>query len=98
MAIIYPLNISAYVDENNLQIVTNFESVLFNNQVKELKNDGHFCTFRNFMLTSLLQNNEYIKGLAVEVNMITVTLLRAADVLSISLDSERMGIKGQVTA
>ena len=73
--IIYPPNISAFVDENNRQIVTNFTSVLFNTQVKALKHDGHFCTFRADILTSLLQHNKSLKIVAREANMITVPLL-----------------------
>ena len=46
-AMMYPPDISVFVDENNCQIVTNFESVLFNTQVKAFKHDSHLCTFRN---------------------------------------------------
>ena len=53
-ALIYPPNTSAFVDDNNRQIVTKFASVLFNTQVKALKHDGHHCTFINVMLASLL--------------------------------------------
>ena len=63
-AMIYPPNILYFVDKNKGQIVTKFAIVLFNTQVKSLKHDGHLCTFRNFMLTFLLHNNEYLKDLA----------------------------------
>ena len=59
--------------------MTNFECVLFNIQVKALKNYGQFCTFRTGMIASLLQNNKALKILAGEANMITVPLLYAAD-------------------
>ena len=81
---IYPPKISAFVDKNNIQIVTNFASVLFKTQVKSLKHDGHLCTFINVIPASLLQHNKALKGLAVEANMITVALFQAADVLYIS--------------
>ena len=77
--IIYPPNISAFVDKNNRQTVTNFTSVLFNTQVKALKHDGHIYTFRNVMISFLLQHKEILKGLAVEANMITVALLQVVD-------------------
>ena len=64
-----------------------FASLLFNTQLKSLKNDGHLCTYRKFMLASLLHHNKYLKGLSGEANMITVVLLQAADVLSISSDN-----------
>ena len=48
--VMYPPNISAFVDKNNRQIVTNFASVLFNKKVKALKHDGHIFKFRNFMI------------------------------------------------
>ena len=86
-AMIYSPNISAFVDENNRQIVKNFASVLFNTQVKALKDDGHLSTFRNFMLDSLLHNKEAPEGLSGEANKITVALLQAADVLGISSDN-----------
>ena len=75
MAMIYTLNICTFVDKKNFQIVTKFASVPFNNQVKALKHDGHICTFINFMLALILQNNEAIKGLSGEAKMITVALL-----------------------
>ena len=56
-AMIYPPSISEFVDENNRKIVTNFSSVIFNTQVKALRNDGHIFTFVNVMLASLLHNN-----------------------------------------
>ena len=52
--VIYSPNISAFVDDNNRQIVTKLSSVLFNTIVKELKHDVHIFTFRNVMLASLL--------------------------------------------
>ena len=39
------------------------------------------------MLASLLHHNKSLKGLWGEANMITVVLLQAADVLSISSDN-----------
>ena len=86
-AMIYPPNVSAFVDGKNRQIVTNFASVLFNTQVKALKHDGNICTFINFILASLLHHNEALKGLSGEANMITVAFLQAAYVLSISSDT-----------
>ena len=87
MEVIYPPNISAFVDDNNLQIVMKFASVLFNTQVKAIKHDGHLCTFKNVTLASLLQNNESLKGIPGEANMITVSLIQAADVLFIIPDT-----------
>ena len=84
---IYPPNISAFFDEHNHQIVTNFSSVPFNTQVKAVKHDGHICTFGNVILDSLLQHNKALKVLTGEANMITVALLQAADVLGISSDT-----------
>ena len=81
---IYPHSISAFVDNNNRQIVTNFASVTFNTQVKELKHDGNLCTFRNVLLSLLLQNKESLKGLSVEANMVTVVLLQCEYILFIS--------------
>ena len=83
-AIIYPPNITSYVGKNNRHIVTNFASVIFNTQVKAFKHDVHLCTFRNFMLASKLQNDEALKGIEVEANMITVALLQYEDVSFIS--------------
>ena len=54
MEMIYPPSISAFVDENNRQIVTKFVSVLFNTKVKALMHDVHLSTFRNVMYASLL--------------------------------------------
>ena len=73
--IIYPPNISAFVDENNRQIVTNFSSVLLNTQVKSLKHYGHIFTFRTVILDLLLQHTESLEIIAVGANMITVALL-----------------------
>ena len=76
---IHPPNISAFVDENNREIVTDFESVLFNTQVKVLKHYVHICTFRNVILALLLHHNKDLKGISGEANMIIVELLQAAD-------------------
>ena len=84
---IYTPSISAFVKNNNRQIVTNFSSVLFNTQVKAVKYDGHICTFGNVILASLLQHNKALKVLTGEANMINVALLQAADVLGISSDT-----------
>ena len=67
---IYPPNISYFVDYNNRQILTNVSSVLFNTLVKELKNVGHICTFRTVILDLLLQHTESIKIIAGETNII----------------------------
>ena len=83
-SMIYTPNISPFVDKNNLQIVTKFASILFNTQVKALKHDDHLSTLRNITFALLMQNNEYLKGLAGEANMITIAFLQAADVLYIS--------------
>ena len=72
---IYPPNISAFVDENSRQIVKDFVIVLFNTQVKALKNDSHICTSRTGMLALLLQHNKALKIIAVEKNMITFPLI-----------------------
>ena len=74
MEMLYPPNISAFADYNNRQLVMNFASVLFTTQVKALKHDRHFFTFRNFMLESLLQHNKALKFISGEANMITVAL------------------------
>ena len=74
-AMIYPLNISAFVDENSRQIVKEFVIVLFNTQVKALKHDGNICTFITGMLASLLQHKKSLKIIAGEANMITVPLI-----------------------
>ena len=50
--VMYPPNISAFVDKNNRQIVTNFASVLFNKKVKALKHDEHIFTLRTNILAS----------------------------------------------
>ena len=73
--IIYPPNTSAFVDEKNRQIVTNFSSVLFNTKVKLIKHDSHLCTFRTVVLDSLLQHTESLEIISVEANMITIALL-----------------------
>ena len=77
--IIYPPKISALFDENNRQIVTNFASVIFNTQVKVLRNDDNLFTFINVILASLLQHKKSFKGVALLENRITVILLHAAD-------------------
>ena len=56
--IIYDLNISAFVEDNNRQIVMNFPREPFNTKLKALKNYGHIFTFRTAILDELLQNNE----------------------------------------
>ena len=77
-------NISAFVDDTNYQIYTNFESVLFNTKVKALRHDGHLLPFINVMLDSLIQHNEYHKYISGEARTITVVLLQDAYVFSIS--------------
>ena len=79
ISIRYPPKISALFDENNRQIVTNFASVIFNTQVKVLRNDDNLFTFINVILASLLQHKESFKGVALLENRITVILLHAAD-------------------
>ena len=74
-AMVYPPNISAFVDKNSRQIVKDFVILLFNTQVKALKHDGHICTFINVMLASLLQHNNDLKIISGEANIITVALL-----------------------
>ena len=74
-AMIYPPNISVFVDKNSRQIVKDFVIVLFNTQVKALNNNSHIFTFRTGMLASLLQHNKSLKIIAVEKNMITVPLI-----------------------
>ena len=72
---IYPLNISAFVDDNNKQLATNFASVLFNTQVKALTHGVHLCTFRYSILALLLWHSKDLKIISGEANMITVPLL-----------------------
>ena len=72
---IYPPNISVFVDDNKSQIVTNFASVIFNNQVKALKYDYHIYTFITVVLASIFQHNEALKVIIIEANIITDTLL-----------------------
>ena len=72
---IYPPNISAFGDYNNRQIVTNLSSVLFNNQVKALKHDGHLCKLRTVIIDLLRQHKEVLKIILGEANMITGVLL-----------------------
>ena len=72
---IYTPNISAFDDENNRQIVTNFARVIFNTQVNVLKHYGRICTFIAGILAFLLHHNKSLKLIAGEENMITVPLL-----------------------
>ena len=81
---IYPPNISAFFDDNNPQILNKFASVLFITQVKALRNDVHLFPFRNIRLASLLQHNKDVKDISGESSMITVVLLQAAYIFSIS--------------
>ena len=53
-AIIYSLIVSSLDDDKNLQIVTNFASIIFNTQVKSLRHDYHIYSFRNVIIASLL--------------------------------------------
>ena len=78
---LYPTSVSAFVYKKNHQIATKYSSILFNNQVKALRHDVHICTFRKFMLASLMNNNEDMKLLEGEANMMKVTLLKSADFL-----------------
>ena len=73
--IIYPPKISAFVDEKNRQILTNFSSVLFNTKVESLKHDGHLCTFKTVVLDLLMHHAESLEIIAGEANMITVALI-----------------------
>ena len=59
--------------------MTKFLSVLFKTQVKALKYYGYLCAFINSVLGSLLQNNEALKGISVDSNMITVAFLQDAE-------------------
>ena len=52
--IIFSPKKSAFVDENNHQIVTKFASLLLNNQAKALRYDDHICIFISVMLYYLL--------------------------------------------
>ena len=72
---IYPPGISDFVDEKPLQILENFASVIFNTQMKALKIDGHLCTFRTGILSSLMSHNKSITIIAGEANTTTVLLL-----------------------
>ena len=83
---IYPYRIFAFVDKN-CQILTYFSSVLFNTQVKELKNGGHLYTLRNFMLFSIINNNEALKGVTREAEIITVALIQAENKFCIIPDT-----------
>ena len=56
MVMIYPPNISAHLNYNNLLIVTNLARLLFNTQVKALRHDFHFSIFINIMFSTLLLN------------------------------------------
>ena len=75
MTMMYPPNISDFVDKNNLQTVTNVSSVLFNTKVKALKYDGHICTLKKCMISSLLNHKKAIKVVALEANITTMSLL-----------------------
>ena len=57
---IYHLSMSAFVDDENCQIVSNFAIVLFNTQAKALIHDVHIYTFRKFMLDTLLQHKNIL--------------------------------------
>ena len=59
----YPLNISAFVDDNNHQTVNNVLSILFNTQSQVLRHDDKIRTFRNVLLASLMQYNKDFKGI-----------------------------------
>ena len=72
--------ISVFFNENNLQIVTNFSNVLFNNQVKALRHDGHLSKFIIVILALILKDKKYLKGVAGDANMITVSIIQASDV------------------
>ena len=54
MEMIYPPNISLFVDKNKRQIVTNFSILQFSNQVNSLKHDGHISIFIIVILDSLM--------------------------------------------
>ena len=77
MVIIYTPKISAFVYDNNRQIVTNFVIVTFNTKVKAIKQDGHICNFIIVMFVFLLQNKKSFKGISGEANMITVAFIQA---------------------
>ena len=64
MAITYTTNISDFVDDKNLQILTNFTSKIFNTQVKALMHDGYIFTLINVMLASLLRHNKHLKDVS----------------------------------
>ena len=49
----------------------NFASIIFNTSVKALKDYGHIFTLINGMIAYLRQNNEALKGIKGEANMIT---------------------------
>ena len=59
----YPLNISAFVDDNNHQTVNNVLSILFNTQSQVLRHDDKIRIFRNVLLASLMQYNKDFKGI-----------------------------------
>ena len=75
---------SAFVDDNNRQIVTKVASVLFKTKVKTLRHYDHLFTFRNFMLDLIMHNTKALKDIEGEENMIKVALLQVADVVFIS--------------
>ena len=74
-AMIYPPNISSFVDDSSRKILTNFASVILNTQVKSLNSDGYICTFTNAMLALILHHNKALKFVSLEANITTVTLL-----------------------
>ena len=57
--------------------------------MKALNHDGHLCTLINVMLDLLLHHKEALEGISWEANMVTVTLLQAADVLFISSETSK---------
>ena len=61
---IYQSNILDFVDNNKHQIYTNFESVLFNTQVKVLRHNVHIFPFINVILALLLKHTKYLKGIS----------------------------------
>ena len=51
---IYPTSISAFFDDENLQILTNFVIVIFNTQVNSFRHDDNLSKFINAILASLI--------------------------------------------
>ena len=91
ITMIYPPRISAFVDKNDRKIVKNVSIVLFNNQVKAFKHDGHIFTFRYDMLASFIQNNEALKVISVEAKIIISALLQAEYFVINNLDVLKSG-------